>query len=84
MSKMMNKYFVEVCECVVCMVLDNVGQYESCWLVILLIFLKIGCVFQMLNEWVKKVEVDCGDCVGVMIEMVERMKVLECENCELK
>lgn len=33
---------------------------------------KIGCTGQMLNEWVKKAEVDAGKRAGVPTEMAER------------
>ena len=45
---------------------------------------KIGCSPQTLNEWVKKVEVDSGQCGGITTEMAEKIKALERENRELK
>ena len=45
---------------------------------------KIGCAPQMLNEWVKKAEVDRGDRTGITTEMAEKMKALERENRELR
>ena len=44
---------------------------------------KIGCAPQILNDWVKKAEVDSGKRAGVSSEMAERMKALERENREL-
>ena len=40
---------------------------------------KIGCVPQMLNEWVKRVEVDTGVRGGVTTAEAQRVKELERE-----
>ena len=66
------------------LVLDNPGQDESCWSAILSFTSKIGCAPQILNEWVKKAEVDWGGYAGITTEMAERPKVLEGESRELK
>lgn len=49
MSKTTNKYSPAVRERAVCIVLDNVGNYESRWSAILFIPSKIGCARQTLN-----------------------------------
>lgn len=51
MSETTNKYFSEVRERAVRMVLDNPGQHESRWTEILSISSKIGCAPQTLNDW---------------------------------
>ncbi len=51
---------------------------------ILSISSKIGCAAQMLNERVKKAEVDRGDRAGITTEMAVKLKALERENRELK
>ena len=50
----------------------------------MLISAKIGCAPQILNAWVKKVEVDTGQRGGITTEITEKMKALERENHELK
>ncbi|MBM7070433.1 IS3 family transposase [Actibacterium sp. 188UL27-1] len=84
MSKTTNKYSPEVRERAVRMVLDGAGQHESRWAAIVSISSKIGCAPQTLNEWVKKVEVDTGQRVGITTEQAEKMKALEREVRELK
>ena len=74
MSKTTNKYSPEVRERAVRMVLDNAGQHESRWSAILSISSKIGYAPQMLNEWLKKAKVGCGDRADVTTEMAERVK----------
>ena len=84
MNKTMNKYYPEVRERAVRMVLDNQGQHDSRWSAILSISSKIGCAPQTLNEWVKKFEVDTGQRGGITTEQTEKMKALEREVRELK
>jgi transposase len=84
MSKTTNKFAPEVRERVVRLVLDNQDQHESRWQAILSISSKIGCAPQTLNDWVKKVEVDTGQCGGITTEVAVKMKALERENRELK
>ena len=35
-------------------------------------------------EWLKKTEVDSGKRAGVLIEVADKLKALECENRELR
>ena len=49
------------------------------WAAIESITLKIGCVPQTLNEWVKRVEVDTGLRDGVTTAEAQRVKELERE-----
>jgi len=84
MSTTTNKYSPEVRERAVRLVLDNQSQHESRWCAIMSISSKIGCAPQTLNEWVKRTDVDRGECAGVTTEMAEKMKSLEREIRELK
>ena len=84
MSKTTNKYSREVRERAVRMALDYQSQHESRWSAILSISSKIDCAPLTLNEWVKKSEVDRVERAGATTEMVDHMKVLERENCELR
>ncbi|TWI29634.1 transposase [Paracoccus sulfuroxidans] len=84
MSKTTNKFFPEVRERAVRLVLDNEGQHASRWQAVMSISAKIGCTPQTLNDWVKKAEVDSGKRAGVPADMTERMKALERENRELR
>jgi transposase-like protein len=76
MSMTRNKYSPEVREPAVRLVLDNQGQHGGRRSAILLISSKIGCAPQMLNDGVKKDEVDRGDRTLITIEMAEMMKML--------
>jgi transposase-like protein len=96
MSKTTNKFFPEVRERAVRLVLDSEaaraigssgspnGQHGSRWQAVLSISSKIGCAPQTLNDWVNKAEVDSGTRAGVSSEMAEKMKALERENRELR
>ncbi len=55
-----NKFSPEVRERAVRMVQEHRGEYPSLWAAIESIALKIGCVPQTLNEWVKRAEIDSG------------------------
>ena len=60
-----NKFSLQVRERSVRMVQEHRGEYPSLWAAIESIAPKIGCVPQMLNEWVKRAEVDAGVREGV-------------------
>ena len=79
-----NKFSPEVRERAVRMVQEHRGEYASLWAAIEAIALKIGCVPQTLNEWVKRDEVDTGARVGTTTFEHERMKALEREVKELR
>ncbi len=83
-NKTTNKFSPEVRARAVRMVLDHEGEYSSRWSAIVSISVKIGCVAQTLNEWVKKAEVDGGRRAGVSTETAEKIKALERENRELR
>ncbi len=82
--KKTNNFSPEVRERAVRMVQEQRGQYPSLWAAIESIALKIGCVPQTLNEWVKRVEVDAGMREGVTTAEAQRFKELELENKELR
>lgn len=73
MRKTTNKFFPEVRDRAVRLVLDNEGQHGSRWRAVMSISAKIGCAPQMLKEWVKKAEVDSGNRAGIPTDMFERM-----------
>jgi len=60
MNKTPNKYFSEMRERAMRMVLDNQGQQESRLSATLSIASKVGCAPQALNEWIRKADVDTG------------------------
>ena len=64
--------------------LDHEHEHPSRWATIVSVSAKIGCVAQMLLEWVKKEEIDNGKRAGVSTDVAERLKALERENRELR
>jgi transposase-like protein len=79
-----NKFSPEVRERAARMVQEHKGEYPSLWAAVGSIAPKIGCVPQMLLEWVKRVEVDAGVREGVTTSEVQRAKDLDREVKELR
>ena len=79
MNKRSKKFSPEVRERAVRMLQEHRGEYPSLWAAIESIAPKIGCVPQILNEWVKHDQVDKGDRVGLTTSERERLKALERE-----
>ncbi|PVY56209.1 transposase [Simplicispira sp. 125] len=82
--KKTNKFSPEVRERAVRMVQEQRGEYPSLWTAIESIALKIGCVPQTLNEWIKRAEVDAGKREGITTAEAQRVKELEREVKELR
>lgn len=72
--KKSNKFSPEVRERAVRLVQEHRGEYPSLWAAIESIAAKIGCVPQMLHEWVKRVEIDTGVREGVTTVETQRVK----------
>jgi transposase-like protein len=72
MSKTTDRFFPEVCERAVRLVLDTGGKHGSRWQAILSVPAKIGCTPQALNEGVRKAEGNGGKRAGVSSEMAGR------------
>ena len=79
-----NRFSPEVRERAVRMLQDHRGEYPSTWAAIESIALKIGCVPQTLNDWVKQQEIDTGVREGLNTEERAHMKALEREVKELR
>ena len=84
MSKTTNRFSPEVRARAVRMVLDHESEHRSRCAAVSSIAAKIGCTAQLLNEWVKKAEVDSGVRGGLPTEVAEKLKALERENRELR
>lgn len=66
------------------LVLDHEAEHPSCWQAIVSIATKIGCSAHLLNEWLKKADVNAGKRAGVTTDMSAKLKALERENRELR
>ncbi len=84
MNKRSNKFSPEVRERAVRLVQEHRGEYPSLWAAIESIALKIGCVPQTLNDWVKRDEVDSGQREGLISSEREQLKALQREVKELR
>jgi transposase-like protein len=84
MSNTTNKFSPEVRARAVRMVLDHEGDHATRWAAVSSVASKIGCSPHTLREWVNKAEVDSGKRAGVPVEVSEKLKALERENCELR
>ena len=82
--KKSSKFSPEVRERAVRLVQEHRGEYPSLWAAIESIAPKIGCVPQILLDWVKQAEVDAGARPGVSTAEAQRIKDLEREVKELR
>jgi len=72
-----NKCSAEVWERAVSMVREHRDEYPSQWAAIESIAARIGCTSQTLLGWIKRDEIDSGECEGVSTSERERLKALE-------
>jgi transposase len=79
MNKRSNRFSPEVRERAVRMVQEHRSDYASLWAAVQSIAPKIGCTAETLQEWVKRVEVDAGQRVGITTSEAQRIKDLERE-----
>jgi transposase-like protein len=84
MNKKSNQFSPEVRERAVRMVQEHRSDYASLWAAVQSIAPKIGCTAETLQEWVKRVEVDAGQRVGITTSEAQRIKDLEREVKELR
>jgi transposase len=84
MNKKSNRFSPEVRERAVRMVQEHRSDYASLWAAVQSIAPKIGCTAETLQEWVKRVEVDAGQRVGITTSEAQRIKDLEREVKELR
>jgi len=78
------RYSPEVRERAVRLVFEHEREYPSQWAAISSIAGKIGCTGETLRHWVGRAERDAGRRPGLTTEELERLKVLERENKELR
>lgn len=84
MNKRSNRFSPEVRERAVRMVQEHRSDYASLWAAVQSIAPKIGCTAETLQEWVKRVEMDAGQRVGITTSEAQRIKDLEREVKELR
>ena len=84
MNKRSNRFSPEVRERAVRMVQEHRSDYPSLWAAVQSIAPKIGCTAETLQEWVKRVEMDAGQRVGITTSEAQRIKDLEREVKELR
>ena len=78
------RYSPEVRERAVRLVFEHESEYDSQWAAINSIAAKIGCTPETLRKWVRRIEVDGGRRDGVTSDAIERIKVLERDNREVR
>jgi len=78
------RYSPEVRERAVHLVREHEREHASQWAAICSIASKIGCTGETLRHWVRQAERDAGQRPGRTTEELERLKVLERENRELR
>jgi transposase len=79
-----SRYSPEVRERAVRLVLEQQEQHGSQWAAMGSIASKMGCTAETLRKWVRQAERDSGKRGGRTSTDLERLKVLERENLELK
>jgi transposase-like protein len=79
-----SKFSPEVRERAVRMVREHRDEHDSLWAAVVSIAGKIGCTPQTLLKWVQREQIDAGKRPGTTSSDVERLKVLERENRELR
>jgi transposase len=84
MSNKSRRYWPELKERAVRMVLDHQGDYRSQWKAINEIGEKLGVHHESLRIWVRKAETDAGHRLGLTSDERERVKELEREVKELR
>lgn len=78
------RFSPEVRERAVRLVQEHRAEYESQWAAIRSIAGKVGCSAEALRSWLRRVEVDGGQRLGVTTAEQQRVKELERENRELR
>lgn len=76
MSKTTNRFYPEMRELTVGMVLDNQVQHGPRWSAVLAISANVALTPHTRNEWVKKIEVESGRRANIPTEIAERPGLL--------
>jgi transposase len=79
-----SRFFPEVRERAVRMVLEHQDKHDSQWAAIVSIAEKIGCSAETLRNWVRQAERDQGRRPGLTTDERQRLKQLEREVFELR